>query len=431
MCRNYSMRIEEPTGNGQQPPTQPSQGTQMSQTARPAQPGRGTQMSQTAGSAQSSPGGTFGRQVPAAVLSVSSVPYRKWSPIALAIFRELSWAVVSGVHIQETQNQSAVTQLSCPTNDVGNIVFNKTGTLSCDIAGEGLDKVATLRLRNAKDATDTDTADGPVTVSGDATKAKVAFPLAKLGSLNQPAYKVYMVTSTGVESFANQTLHFDLNPYVSDLSPSTADPTKQSSMPFTLKGFHLDKIAKVQLFEGAYKTGQTSLLEYGLDSAATPTQASFTVKASDDDLKKKASQGSGETIAVELVVKNSSGSPVDGGSIAFKSSSSVLFTSETVTFGTQSEKTTSSAKTVTLTNSGTTALTDFKATISGANATSFSETDTCGSSVAAGAKCEFTVKFTPKAAGKLTATLSISYTAQQSQQSKSVSLSGTGKASKQ
>src|SRR5208282_5105950 len=99
----------------------------------------------------------------------------------------------------------------------------KTGTLSCEVTGEGLDKVATLRLRNAQDATDTDTADGTVTVSGDASKAKVTFQIPKLGGLEKPAYKVYMVSTTGVESFANQTLHFDLNPFVTELSPASFD----------------------------------------------------------------------------------------------------------------------------------------------------------------------------------------------------------------
>jgi hypothetical protein len=74
------------------------------------------------------------------------------------------------------------------------------------------------------------------------------------------------LTRSFVEAFANQTVHFDLNPFVTDLSPPTADPNKQPSTPFTLKGFHLDKIAKVQLFEGTYKPRQTSLLQYDLES---------------------------------------------------------------------------------------------------------------------------------------------------------------------
>jgi len=365
----------------------------------------------------------------ATVLSVTPVHYRKWSPIALAIFRELAWAVVAGTHIQEVQNQSVITQLNCPANDVGNIIFDKTGTLSCEVTGEGLDKVATLRLRNAQDATDTDTADGPVTVSGDATKAKVTFQLSKLGGLNKPAYKVYTVTTTGVEAFANQTIHFDLNPFVTDLSPTTADPGKQSSMVFTLKGFHLDKVVKVQLFEGTYKSGTTSLLQYDLDSGGTATQVAFTVKGTDDDLKKKASEALGEVLAVELSVKNSSSGPVVGGSITLKSTSeesTVAFSPKALTFGAQKEKTTSSGKTLKLTNSVSVPMTDLTVKIAGANSNNFSETDTCGKSVAAGANCVFTLKFAPTSSGKLAATLSLTYTVGGAQQSQSVSLAGTG-----
>jgi len=239
------------------------------------------------------------------VLSVAAVPYRKWSPIALSIFRELSWAVVAGAHILETQNQSAITELKCPMDDLGNVLFNKTGTVSCDVTGEGLDKIATLRLRDAQDATDTDTADGPVTVSGDPTKAKVTFQLSKVGNLNKPAYRIYAVTTTGVETFANQTIHLDLNPFETDVNPTVADPTKQTSMQFTLKGFHLDRIAKVELFEGSYGKDTKPLLSYDPDPGATANQASFTLKSSDDDFKKKAGESSGEQLQIVFLVKNS------------------------------------------------------------------------------------------------------------------------------
>lgn len=416
LCRKYGQIAEQPN-NTVQPEVAPTTAT--SGKAAPLPPAQTVGPSVSA----SKPTSAQATQAPI-VLSANDVPYRKWSPIALSIFREIAWAVVAGTHIQEVQNESVITQLKCPVDDMGNIVFSKTGTLSCDVTGEALDKVATLRLRNAQDATDTNTADGSVTVSGDATKAKVTFQLSTLGGLNKPAYKVYAVTSTGVETFANQTIHFDLNPFVSDLTPATADPSKQSSMPFTLKGFHLDKIAKVQLYEGTYKVGAAPLLQYDLDSGGTATQAAFTVKASDDDLKKKASEGSGEELAVELLVKNSSGSPVGGGSISLKST--VSLSPESLAFDAQTVKTTSSAKVVTLTNSGTTALTSFAAKLGGTNPSDFSEANTCGATVAAGAKCEFNVKFAPTSVGKLAATLNISYAEEGVQKSQSVKVTGTG-----
>ncbi|MBZ5597925.1 MAG: choice-of-anchor D domain-containing protein [Acidobacteriia bacterium] len=68
----------------------------------------------------------------------------------------------------------------------------------------------------------------------------------------------------------------------------------------------------------------------------------------------------------------------------------------------------SAAKTVTLTNVGTTALTITSVTIIGTNPNDFSQTSTCGSSVAGGASCTFSVVFSPTATGARSATLSIS-----------------------
>jgi hypothetical protein len=370
----------------------------------------------------------------ATILSVDDVPFRKWSPIALSIFRELAWAVVAGTHIQETQNQSAITELKCPTDDLGNILFNKTGTLSCDLSGEGLDKVATLRLRNAQDATDTDTADGPVTVSGDATKAKVTFQLSKLGGLNKPAYKVYAVTTTGIETFANQTLHFDLNPYETDISPTSPDPNKDASIQFTLKGFHLDKITKVEFFENAYSKDGKPVLQYDLNSGVTANQASFTLKSADDDLKKKASDPKGETLQIVLPVKNSA-SVVPADTITLKSPSpsslgspkSVSLSVKNLTFGAQSAGTKSTAQAVTLTNSAATGLEKLTFKVTGIDANRFAVEDSkCGVTVEAGGKCAMSVVFAPTAAKKLTAILDIGYTLAGAQETQSVALVGTG-----
>jgi len=62
---------------------------------------------------------------------------------------------------------------------------------------------------------------------------------------------------------------------------------------------------------------------------------------------------------------------------------------------------------VTLNNSGTGSLTISGISIKGANASSFSQTNTCGSGLATGASCTVTVTFAPTVAGALAATLSI------------------------
>jgi len=70
-----------------------------------------------------------------------------------------------------------------------------------------------------------------------------------------------------------------------------------------------------------------------------------------------------------------------------------------LTFATQVINTTSKAKSVTLTNKGTASLTITSMTFSGANPTSFNQTKTCGTSVAAGASCTISVSFKPTTMG--------------------------------
>ncbi|HWY22227.1 MAG TPA: FG-GAP-like repeat-containing protein [Candidatus Acidoferrum sp.] len=102
----------------------------------------------------------------------------------------------------------------------------------------------------------------------------------------------------------------------------------------------------------------------------------------------------------------------------------VALSPTSLTFATQLIGTISHAKTVTLTNTGTAALTVNSLTFSGANPSSFSQTNGCGSSVAAGAKCSISVSFKPSTINTLTATLNVNDNAAGSPQT--VSLSGTG-----
>jgi hypothetical protein len=95
-----------------------------------------------------------------------------------------------------------------------------------------------------------------------------------------------------------------------------------------------------------------------------------------------------------------------------------------LSFGSVAVGTTSVAKTVTLTNVGTTTLTITGMAITGTNAGDFAQTNTCGTSVAAGASCFVTVTFTPSATGKRTAAISVSDNGGGSPQK--VSLTGTG-----
>jgi len=104
------------------------------------------------------------------------------------------------------------------------------------------------------------------------------------------------------------------------------------------------------------------------------------------------------------------------------------FSPASVAFGTVKHAT-SSTLNVTLTNPGATALILSGAGISvtGTNATDFVQTNNCGSSLAAGAKCTIAVKFTPPATGTFCANLTVVDNAKAGSGAQTVPLSGTGK----
>ena len=93
-------------------------------------------------------------------------------------------------------------------------------------------------------------------------------------------------------------------------------------------------------------------------------------------------------------------------------------------FGTQMEGTSSASQTVTLTNTGYLPLDNFSIAVSGTDATDFSQTNTCGPSLAVGASCTIGVTFTPAQPGPLTAAVTITGNAAGSP--RSATLSGTG-----
>jgi hypothetical protein len=100
----------------------------------------------------------------------------------------------------------------------------------------------------------------------------------------------------------------------------------------------------------------------------------------------------------------------------------------TLSFGNQLVGTSSSAQNETLTNTGNATLTFSGSgiTITGTNSGDFSQTNTCGASVAAGSNCTISVTFKPTASGSRAASLSITDNAADSPQT--VSLTGTGTA---
>ena len=104
--------------------------------------------------------------------------------------------------------------------------------------------------------------------------------------------------------------------------------------------------------------------------------------------------------------------------------SGVVFSPTSLNFGGQTLNTASSPQTVTMTNKGAAALTITGITIAGMNPTDFSESNTCGASVAANANCTINVTFKPATGGNLAAILSVADSAPGSPQT--VPLAGTG-----
>ncbi len=108
--------------------------------------------------------------------------------------------------------------------------------------------------------------------------------------------------------------------------------------------------------------------------------------------------------------------PAAGGS----SGSSLSVSPASLTFAGQAVNTTSSAQTVTVHNTGSTAVAVSTIAASG----DFAETSTCGASIAAGASCTVSVTFTPTAPGTRNGSLTIASNATNSPNT--VALTGTG-----
>jgi Abnormal spindle-like microcephaly-assoc'd, ASPM-SPD-2-Hydin len=132
---------------------------------------------------------------------------------------------------------------------------------------------------------------------------------------------------------------------------------------------------------------------------------------------------SGTRTGALSLTDNAAGSPQSvslAGTGTATSAPVVTLSSSSLTFASQTVGTTSAAQTVTLSNTGNASLSLTSVAASG----DFAETNTCGSSVAAGANCTVSVTFKPTASGTRTGALSLTDNATGSPQS--VSLTGTG-----
>jgi uncharacterized repeat protein (TIGR03803 family) len=105
------------------------------------------------------------------------------------------------------------------------------------------------------------------------------------------------------------------------------------------------------------------------------------------------------------VTDNASGSPQPVSLTGIGTTAEL--TPSSLNFGTLATASTSSAKTVTLKNIGTASITISGVAITGTDSGDYSETTTCGSSLAAAASCGISVTFKPTATGTRSATLDV------------------------
>ncbi|UWZ81937.1 DUF7948 domain-containing protein [Occallatibacter riparius] len=176
---------------------------------------------------------------------------------------------------------------------------------------------------------------------------------------------------------------------------------------------------------GTYSTAQSvtisssttgATIYYSIDgSAPTTSSANYTspVAVSATETIKAIAAGSGYTT-----------SAVASATYTIQTSAVATFNQASLDFGNQTTGTSSSARTVTLKNTGNATLTLTGFPITGSS--SFTQTSTCGSSLAAGASCALAIVFTPQTTGAQSATLSVS--SNTSGDAPTVALTGTGTA---
>jgi hypothetical protein len=127
------------------------------------------------------------------------------------------------------------------------------------------------------------------------------------------------------------------------------------------------------------------------------------------------------TFTATLNVTDDAGNSPQTASVIGTGASPVTLSASSLTFGTVLVGGSSTAKPVTLTNNQSVALTNISISINNPN---YSQVNTCGTSIAAGAKCTITVKFAPTTSGTQTGSVAISDSASGSPQT--ISLQGSG-----
>jgi hypothetical protein len=185
------------------------------------------------------------------------------------------------------------------------------------------------------------------------------------------------------------------------VTPSNPSLAKGASLQFIATGTYSDASTRTITNSVTWRSSKTS------NATITSTGLATAV-----------SQGSTTINAAVGTIAGSTTLTVTAAIVSFSLAPTAL------AYGNQEISVSSAGQTVTLTNTGTTALPITTIALTGANPGQFSQTNTCGSSVAKGATCTINVVFLPTSAGAKAASVTVN--AGGGGGTQSVTLSGTG-----
>lgn len=209
---------------------------------------------------------------------------------------------------------------------------------------------------------------------------------------------VASLSSTSV-SFGNQRVNTTSSPSVVTLSNTGTASMAITSI--TLSGTNASNFAQTNNCGTSLAAGANCAINITFTPSATGTRT-----------------------ATLSVVDNASGSPHNVSLSGTGAVPVVSLSPTSVAFGNQAVSTTSSARSITLSNTGGASMAITGITLTGTNASDFARTTTCGATLAGGASCTISVTFTPAAGGARSASVSITDDATGSPHT--VALTGTG-----
>ena len=310
----------------------------------------------------------------------------------------------TGAAVPQTQQSNgllcASADISAATLAQWNIVAGTppagTAASSCPVTGAGADSVTATAGQNG----------GGLTFLGiGQTNSGADGNLTQITQGGVPAVETWTTSQSGS---GDANVYLQLDP-LSAVEAASAVTVQVKYWATAGQGF----VVQYGTPGNAYQNGPT------VTSPGTGTWATATVQLTGAQFNEAENGGADLRLnvtdaAVPLIVQSVTMSVTS-------SSSPTLSASPTaVSFGNQTDGTTSAAQTVTLSNTGGSAA----AISSIAAGSGFSETNSCGSSIAAGGSCAVQVSFSPTAANAYSANLTVSSNATNSPLT--VALTGTG-----